>query len=867
MREKAAPAPADGPLALARAPRLAPRGATGRWAALLQQIFDVYPLACPTCHRAIRIVAFTPQARRSTRSSRTSVPVPPVNRAPDHGAPLRRGPQRAGARHAPSARPPTPRSPHRYAPRRPATSRGSTACAAATTARPMGPRLPQTPEGDRRSHDAQGARARRRARSRQSRGAGEVGDRAVTSTNSRLTPSENFYPECMPARRTAVDSSKGAQNAPKATPLTEQELKAAEEGLRALVLDGRFDDLDEPFVSHGSALATLRSAREAVPALTEWLAAKAVTYGSIRWPSRQGFRSATDYYIRQAILRELRANRPSAFAEVLWPFKLQYMKLPRALIHEIRVDPSPRDEKLTLYAHMVLSAVWACVENYSIFASDFSALDRCARSLAALSLHVDSVESTLRGAQRAGDVREPLLVGVKARLYMERGRIARAQGREEMKRSEVFLREAVSLYEQRVTARYMGERSEGSKVPTNNQELSDLRFSSSRTAAALLQLAYTNFLESRLVAASTQLKTALLLALSTKDQVLNREIVLVDLAVRRLSLSARRTDNYFAERLALKMSLEKWLEGHSGAVDWVYECMARLQLALLNAMPAHGGFPDIEEALEEVSEIEDLAKAHTPNKEMPLAFSRSVYWTTAAQLVRARISLQYAAQSSGRARSDLCRDAHRSIEDVTQALNDHPELESMKADQQLLSIRAQLLEGTTNRVLDVLNTINVKADTAGYTTLSNPRLLRRLLEVEYNLARQDYVRAKANLTTVHETLLRRNQVGWLFDYYDDLRDRTSDALLLDVSERDCAQFFHEVDVTPPGSKPPTYLMWPELEKRLKEKYYSVVAKHRGSSDKDLRRYFKNATDFTALRKAVGDARKRGNQGKKSSKKA
>ena len=44
------------------APRLAPTEATRRWAALLQPMFDVDPLACPTCHGAMRIVAFITQS-------------------------------------------------------------------------------------------------------------------------------------------------------------------------------------------------------------------------------------------------------------------------------------------------------------------------------------------------------------------------------------------------------------------------------------------------------------------------------------------------------------------------------------------------------------------------------------------------------------------------------------------------------------------------------------------------------------------------------------------------------------------------------------------------------------------------------------
>ena len=60
-REKAAPATADGPPTIVPAPRLAPTEASRRWAALLKQIFEVDPLACPSCHDAMRIVAFITQ--------------------------------------------------------------------------------------------------------------------------------------------------------------------------------------------------------------------------------------------------------------------------------------------------------------------------------------------------------------------------------------------------------------------------------------------------------------------------------------------------------------------------------------------------------------------------------------------------------------------------------------------------------------------------------------------------------------------------------------------------------------------------------------------------------------------------------------
>jgi len=62
MRGKAASAAAAVPPAIVPAPRLAPTEASRRWATLLQQIFEVDPLACPACHGAMRIVAFITQA-------------------------------------------------------------------------------------------------------------------------------------------------------------------------------------------------------------------------------------------------------------------------------------------------------------------------------------------------------------------------------------------------------------------------------------------------------------------------------------------------------------------------------------------------------------------------------------------------------------------------------------------------------------------------------------------------------------------------------------------------------------------------------------------------------------------------------------
>jgi hypothetical protein len=100
MRDKATPAVADGPPAIVPAPRLAPIEATRRWAALLQQIFEVDPLACASCQGAMRTVAFITQTSvidqilthhrtRASREAHAGPRSPPSTRAPTSRGPAR----------------------------------------------------------------------------------------------------------------------------------------------------------------------------------------------------------------------------------------------------------------------------------------------------------------------------------------------------------------------------------------------------------------------------------------------------------------------------------------------------------------------------------------------------------------------------------------------------------------------------------------------------------------------------------------------------------------------------------------------------------------------------------------------------------
>ncbi|MCA2992512.1 transposase, partial [Gemmatimonas sp.] len=92
MRRQGEPAPTALP-AIVSAPRLAPTEASRRWATLLQQMFEVDPLACPTCHGAMRIVAIITQTSvidqilthlrtRAAHATHAGARSPPSTRAP-----------------------------------------------------------------------------------------------------------------------------------------------------------------------------------------------------------------------------------------------------------------------------------------------------------------------------------------------------------------------------------------------------------------------------------------------------------------------------------------------------------------------------------------------------------------------------------------------------------------------------------------------------------------------------------------------------------------------------------------------------------------------------------------------------------------
>jgi hypothetical protein len=172
MRVKAKPAAANGPPAIVPATRLAPTEATRRWAALLQQMFEVDPLACPTCHGPMRIVAFITQ---------TSV----IDQILTH---LRARPApatHAGARPTPARR--RPDSPLRMrlpnAPRPRGDVRRARRSHRSDPAVPTGSRRPRVTRPDRRPNRPRGAPARWRSRRSPLPAAREAADQGLSSSH------------------------------------------------------------------------------------------------------------------------------------------------------------------------------------------------------------------------------------------------------------------------------------------------------------------------------------------------------------------------------------------------------------------------------------------------------------------------------------------------------------------------------------------------------------------------------------------------------------------------------------------------------------------------------------------------------------
>ena len=87
--------------------RLAPTEGTRRWAALLQQIFEGDPLACPTCHGVMRLVAcITPRSVIDQILAHLRTRATTAAYADARNPPSTRGPSGPGATRRPAAGPP-----------------------------------------------------------------------------------------------------------------------------------------------------------------------------------------------------------------------------------------------------------------------------------------------------------------------------------------------------------------------------------------------------------------------------------------------------------------------------------------------------------------------------------------------------------------------------------------------------------------------------------------------------------------------------------------------------------------------------------------------------------------------------------------
>jgi len=174
MRRQAPSAEAEMPPAIVPAPRLAPTEAARRWAAVLQQLFEVDPLACPSCHGAMRIVACITQPSVIDQIlSHLRACAATAAHGGARSPPSTRGPSGPGATRRPAAAHRT----HEVSRRRPDHARGRSVCASDPPGRPIGPRGDRAPTGNavrtateaRRRAEIRPPRTRRPSRGRRSR--------------------------------------------------------------------------------------------------------------------------------------------------------------------------------------------------------------------------------------------------------------------------------------------------------------------------------------------------------------------------------------------------------------------------------------------------------------------------------------------------------------------------------------------------------------------------------------------------------------------------------------------------------------------------------------------------------------------------
>ncbi|MCU0635971.1 MAG: hypothetical protein MUE41_13935 [Gemmatimonadaceae bacterium] len=542
--------------------------------------------------------------------------------------------------------------------------------------------------------------------------------------------------------------------------------------LHDIVLQGHFDRFERGWRSSAPTTGGDEfSVRAALRELRNWLRTHSaadvqVEDANVR-VGQKWIAHCSDTFLAHALALEIHAHRPGVLSESLLAHRDPPRELSEALITAVVGAQGQRAVAWrTMYTHLIRCEVFKAMAGYRLFETSDETLRDIEKRLSAIASHVDAtVEALERTSSASTPVAPSLLLGTRARVALERGRIARAIGGPSILAAEQHLALALRYYQERVVARAT-ERAADSTADATTQardaEL-DFRFSATRSAEANLQLAYLNILRARCSAADALLRTAGLLAYSAEDTLLRAEIELVSLSSRRLQLSerekpaiSRATRDALAKRLLTLAEEEKDRRGRS-----MYAAMAVFQ-AELCTLYRFGDEPRIA-----TPRMEERTTAKAPPVPQDIG---QRFWHVSNAFREVRVLLTAARHLSvGRERTRVLRAAGQWLESAIRDAKPHPELHGLYADGAVYRIWELLERGEYAAARRALEAIAPSEPSDGFTTLPARADFVELLRIAVDLRGGDWRRASTHLDAFERDVLPRLEVGWLKDWAVGLR--------------------------------------------------------------------------------------------------
>ena len=550
-----------------------------------------------------------------------------------------------------------------------------------------------------------------------------------------------------------------------------------------IILEGRYDDLSTGAATAPGLLTFSKTAQRHADALSAWL--RTATLPARATWAHQSARDAAPHralYERFALAFELEAMRPGLLTESPLQCAPHAMVIGDDVIDGyLATGSSATEADRTHISQIYLCAIWRAVAPYRIFETDRSVLAEIGTDLGRIARSVKTLRE--RSAQSRTAPALPLF-GIRALLELERGRIARAIGGRGLARAEERLTRALRIYEERIAAHAARRRADKMEAAEEKRAIAGvLRFSSYRSAQALLQLAYLDVLRADCTNAEARVRSASMLALTTADNVLESEIKLVSLIARRLQLrdpsgsEERRTELY-----AIRHELESLQALEVKRARPIYARMAGFQHALTFLYRTSAtAVPAVTEAIDFVGTL-TAANTRRSTGSGQHDTPATAFWAASGFLLAARTYITAARWADRENNLTRATSAVRDARAIIAPPTDRPRfghLGNLAADCRILTAWIAIEQQDFRGAARLLAKHPRGLETAGYTTLPASDAFVALLSIAVAEGQGRWFVAQELLSRFATEFRPRLRVGWLLDLYAELATRAATMAIVD----------------------------------------------------------------------------------------